>query len=143
MDIIKDSRLRGKKQRKIFIQTGYTFIDLIIASSIMLFLLIGIGQLILHSEMLKFRSDVKLAAAQMASSKLEEIRSSLNRNNITERVQENESIHVPWLKTPFSRNWRIVDSGKDIVRIEVECFLQSDHQRKTRLALHYSRRLGF
>ncbi|MFC2156834.1 hypothetical protein ACFLT9_03255 [Acidobacteriota bacterium] len=143
MDIIINPRVQRKAQQKLFSQAGYTFIDLIIASSILFFLLIAIGQLILHSETLKFRSDIKLKTAQMASSKLEEIRSSLNRNSVTKGTQDNETIHVPWLKTPFSRNWSIVGTGEDICRIEIECFLQSDMKRNIRLALYYSRRLGF
>ena len=143
MDIQKCSGPKIQKARLRIAPEGYTFIDLIMASTILLMLLLGIGHLILSSSLMKFRGDIKLASAEMASTKLEEIRATLKDKGGEEGEPGSESLSLPWIETAFDRKWRIVDTGEEMIRIEVECYLRSDPCRKVRMALYFSRRLGF
>lgn len=124
-------------------QLGFTLLELLIAFAIVAILLLGAIQLTCHSLYVKRTSDCSLESAELASDKLEFLRSlpfeskELEENSSVERIQSQRGNDV------FMREWTISDISPDMKEIEVMCYSESCGHKITRLVLFYSRKLGF
>jgi prepilin-type N-terminal cleavage/methylation domain-containing protein len=124
-------------------QRGFTLLELLISFAIVAFLLLGAAQLTLYSVYAKRVSDCSLESAELASDKLENLKSlsfesqELEEDSYTERIESQKRNDV------FLRKWIIFDYPGDLKKIEMECYSISCVHRKTRLVLLYSRELGF
>ncbi len=122
---------------------GFTLLELLISFAIVTILLLGAVQLTLHSMFVKRTSDCSLESAELASDKLEYLKSlpfdspELLENTNIERVESQRREDF------FERQWTIVDISSEMKRIQVECHSESCVHRNTRIVLFYSRKLGF
>lgn len=117
--------------------------ELLVSFAIVAILLLGAAQLTLHSLHVKRTSDCSLESAELASDKLEYLKSlpfesqELEENSNAERIQSQRRNDV------FVREWTIFDISPDWKRIEVTCYSESCGHKISRLVLIYSRELGF
>ena len=122
---------------------GFTIMELLISFAIVTILLLGAAQLVLHSLYVKRASDCSLESAELASDKLEYLKSipfeseELEENSVVERILSQRRNDV------FRREWRIFDISSSMKKIEVECYSESCVHRIARLVLFYSKELGF
>ena len=122
---------------------GFTLLELLISFAIVVILLLGAAQLTLHSLYVKRTSDRSLESAELASEKLEYLKSlpfdsqELKQSSNVERVRNQRSNDI------FRREWEIFDVSPKMKRIVVECHSESCAHRIFRIALYYSKELGF
>jgi hypothetical protein len=114
-----------------------------ISFAIVTILLLGAVQLTLHSLHARRISDCSMESAELASDKLEFLKSlffdspELKESSHVERVRSLKRQDV------FVREWTISDVTPRMKKIEVICFSESCTQRGTRVVLFYSEELGF
>jgi len=124
-------------------QRGFTLLELLISFAIVALLLSGTAQLTLYSVHAKRVSGCSLESMELASDKLEKLKSfpfgsqELEEDVYAERIESQRRNDV------FHREWVIYDLSGSLKRIEMECYSESCVQRKTRLVLFYSGVLGF
>ena len=122
---------------------GFTLLELLISFAIVVILLLGAAQLTLHSLYVKRTSDRSLESAELATDKLEYLKSlpfdsqELKQSSNVERVRNRRSDDI------FRREWKIFDVNPKMKRIEVECHSESCAHRIVRFVLYYSKELGF
>ena len=127
-----------KKNKK-----GFTLLELLISFAIVSILLLGAVELTLHSLHARRTSDCNLESAELASDKLEFLKSlffdspELEENSYVERVMSQKREDV------FVREWMISDITPRMKKIEVVCYSESYTRRRTSIVLFYSRELGF
>jgi prepilin-type N-terminal cleavage/methylation domain-containing protein len=132
-----------RKKMKKNNQRGFTLLELLISFTIVALLLLGAVQLTLHSLYVKRASDCGLESAELASDKLEYLKSfpfespELEENSNIERISSQRRNDV------FQRGWTVVDVSQNLKKIEVECYSESCAHKKARLVLFYSKELGF
>ncbi len=137
-----EGKLR-KKTQGLSHQKGFTLIELLISFALIAFLIAGIAQLTVHSLFVQRRAECALRAAELASSKLEYLKSlpydsdELKPAIINERLKERGSRKTFW------REWRIEDVSSRLKRVEIECFAEICPQKRTRVILYLCRELGF
>jgi prepilin-type N-terminal cleavage/methylation domain-containing protein len=122
---------------------GFTLLELLISFTVVVILLMGAAQLTLLSVNIKRTSDCSVESAELASKKLEYLKSHLFKNN-----ELAEKSLVEWLRSQrgnemFRREWRIEDISENIKKIEMECYAESCPHKRVRLVLFCSRELGF
>jgi prepilin-type N-terminal cleavage/methylation domain-containing protein len=124
-------------------QDGFTLLELLISFSLVAILLLGAAQLTLYSVQIKRTSDCILESAELASEKLEYLKSlPFECEELQEQIAM-ESIESQKRSDLFLREYRIHDISTSIKKIEVECFSSSLVRRKVGLLLLYSKALGF
>ena len=129
--------MKKKKNR------GFTLLELLISFTIVTILLLGAAQLTLHSVYVKRTSDRSLESAELASEKLEYLKSLPFGSQELEQSSNMERIRNQRGKDIFRREWRIFDVNSKMKRIEVECHSESSAHRIVRFVLFYSKELGF
>ncbi len=122
---------------------GLTLIELLISFAIVVILVMGAAQMTIHSLLVKRRSDLSVASAEMASSKLEYLKglpfesAELGVGFTIERLQDDRGNEY------FQRRWQIHDVSPHLKRIEMECYAESCPKKGMRVVLFSSRELGF
>lgn len=122
---------------------GFTLMELLISFAIVAILLLGAAQLVLHSLYVKRTSDCGLESAELASDKLEYLKSlpfesqELEENSIVERIESQRRNDV------FQLEWKVFDISSNMKKIEVECYSESCVHKIARFVLIYSKELGF
>jgi prepilin-type N-terminal cleavage/methylation domain-containing protein len=133
----------SKNNNKGFRQRGFTLVEVLISFSIIAVLALGTAQLTLQSIVVKRRTDYNLRAAELVCAKLEHLKSlsfesgELDECLITERLQGGSNGEF------YQREWKVQNMSPELKKIEIECYCESCPQKKTRLFLFYSRKLGF
>lgn len=140
---MKFLNIKDKQRFRLKRDSGFGLIDLMIASSIIFFLLLGIGQLICNSMLFKARADDGVFAAELASSKLEELRGLFYSEGGLENGEFNETIKLNGSAKNFLSTWTIMEIDPGIQTVTVECAPAGLPQKKTRLLLYMNRRLRF
>ncbi len=137
----KESILSDKKAlRK---NHGFTLVEVLISASIVILLLMGLTQLIIHSLLVKRLSDYRINSAVLASSKLEYFKSlPFESDNLKEGCDE-ESVKEASLNIAYHREWEIQEISSSMKKIEMECFCEHNPKRKIRLILYICKELGF
>jgi len=122
---------------------GFTLLELLVSFAIVAILLLGAAQLTLHSLYVKRTSDCSLESAELASDKLEYLKSlpfgsqELEENFHAERIRSHRRNDF------FQREWTILDISPNMKKIEVQCYSESCVHKKARIVLFYSKELGF
>lgn len=124
-------------------QRGFSLVELLISSAIVLFLIVGTAQLALHSLVVKRRADCNLKTAELASSKLEYLKSLPYESDELKEGLQTETLRGEGPFDIFRREWKIQDISWNMKRVEIESFSESYPQKKTRMVLFLSRELGF
>lgn len=132
---------RGIMKKKV--DQGFTLLELLIAFAIIAFLLLGAVQLTLHSLYARRTSDCSLEAAELASDKLEYLKSLPFENPELEENAHVERVISLKREDVFTREWTVSDVTPQMKKIEMVCFSDSLVQRETRVVLFYSKELGF
>jgi len=129
--------MREKSQR------GFTLLELLISFAIVAILLLGAAQLTLHSLHVKRTSDCSLESAELASDKLEYLKSLPFESQELEENSNAERINSQRRNDVFKREWTIFDISPNMKKIEVVCYSENCGHKISRLVLFYSRELGF
>jgi prepilin-type N-terminal cleavage/methylation domain-containing protein len=122
---------------------GFTLIELLISFTILVILVTGAAQLTIHSVFVKRRSDIAVRSAELASAKLEYLKAlpfeseELAEGSSVDRFQD-----IPRSES-YQRKWQIYEVSSNLKRIEIECNSESCPKKGVRLALLYSREMGF
>jgi prepilin-type N-terminal cleavage/methylation domain-containing protein len=124
-------------------QRGFTLVELLVSFALVFILITGTAQLTIHSLLVKRTADCNLRTAELASSKLEYLKSlPYESEELKERFQT-ESVKEEGLPETFWQEWRIQDISSSIKRIEIEVFSENYTLKKLRMVLFLSRDLGF
>lgn len=126
---------RGKR-------SGYSLIELLIASSLLIIMIIGTGQMILLSWRFKMRADAASEAADLASSRVEALRPNLTNNS---GISLGSDVVVPSGRTKmaFDLTWSTKDHSPGLRVLEIHCSPRSLPQKGTSLMVYLSATLGF
>lgn len=122
---------------------GFTLLELLISFAIVVILLVGAVQLILLSMNTKRTSDCSVESAEMASKKLEYLKSLMRESGELAEESMVERLKSQRGNEMFRREWRIEDIPGNIKKIEIECYAESYPHKIVRLVLLCSRELGF
>ena len=122
---------------------GFTLLELLISFTIVVILLLGAAQLTLHSLYAKRTSECNLESAEMASDKLEFLKSLSFESPELKQGTSIERIRSQKRNDMFQREWRVLDVTSKMKRIEVTCYSESCAHRRVRFVLLYSKELGF
>lgn len=131
------------QSRRKNVPKGFTLLELLIAFAVVVVLLLGAVQLTIYSLGKKRTSDFSVESAELASKKLESLKShlfeseELTEESVVERLRSQRGNDM------FRREWRIEDVSESIKKIEMECYAECCPHKKVRLVLFCSRELGF
>lgn len=122
---------------------GFSLIELLLASSLAIFLLLGSAQLLFHTHQTRSRANHHLNSLKLVSARLESLRScshdslELSEGKSTINIKD-ESSH-----RSYQLDWTIKEVSPDIKSALVECSVLDHPEQKTRVILYISRTLGF
>lgn len=131
------------QNRAKYLAKGFTLLELLISFAVVSMLLMGAAQLTLHSLMTKRTSDCSVESAELASSKLEHLKSLMfetsepPEDSMVERLKSHRGNEM------FRREWRIEEILGSTKKIEMECYAESCPHKRIRVVLFCSRELGF
>ena len=124
-------------------QRGFTLVEALVSFALVFILITGTAQLTIHSLLVKRRADYNLKTAELASSKLEYLKSLPYESDELKEGFQMEPIRGEGLHETFWREWRIQDISPAMKRVEIEIFSENLPQNKLRMVLFLSRELGF
>ncbi len=124
-------------------QRGFTLVEALVSLALVFILITGTAQLTIHSLLVKRRADCNLRTAELASSKLEYLRSLPYESDELKAGFQVESVRGEGLLETFWREWRIQDISSNMKRVEIEIFSENFTQKKLRVVLFISKDLGF
>jgi prepilin-type N-terminal cleavage/methylation domain-containing protein len=122
---------------------GFSLVELLISLCLLTFLITATAQVIIHSFFVKRRVEINLKIAELASLKLEYLKSLPCKSDELKEGHRSELLKGDGSKERFIRAWRIQDISSSMKRVEIEVFSESYPQKKVRLVLFISRELGF
>lgn len=122
---------------------GFSLVDVLVSFTVTAALVFGLAQLTLHAVHTKRQSDLRLRAAELASEKLEYLRSSFYEHRTLKEGSGQEEVRPDGRAEAFISRWDITVETPQLRKIEVECYARNLVQRKTRLVLFVHRGLGF
>jgi prepilin-type N-terminal cleavage/methylation domain-containing protein len=122
---------------------GFTLLEFLVSFAVVTILLLGAAQLTLRSLITKKTSDCNVEAAELASSKLEHLRSLLFEKNELAEESFFERLKSHRGNTMFCRKGEITEVTKAIKKIQVECYAESYPHKNVHIVLFCSRELGF
>ncbi len=122
---------------------GFTLIEVLVSASVIILLLMSLAQLTIHSLLIKRISDYRINSAELASSKLEYLKSLPFESEELTEASDEETIEKQGQKGLYRSQWIIQDVSPEMKKIEIECFHESRPERNIRLILFISRKLGF
>ncbi|MBS3818471.1 hypothetical protein KGY73_03060 [bacterium] len=137
MNELKKGSLPKKKE----FLSGFTLIEVLISFSLIIFLLMGMAQLILYSLRIKTRTDCGLISTQLASSKLATLKSlpfeglrECSKKEIIKEERTHKDYHI---------KWKIQEMDSTMKKIEITCYTESFVPKKAQLVLFLCKELRF
>lgn len=122
---------------------GFGLIELLISSSLILFLITGTAHLLVLSLAAKRTADSHFTAVRRASSKLEELKSlPFDEESLQEGTSE-EEIADPAFPDIFSIRWQVEDMDENLKKVVLAIHPRSQPQRRTAFCLLLCRELEF
>jgi hypothetical protein len=122
---------------------GFSFIELLISSTITFFLLLGAGQLVLHSMLFKQTSDETLKAAELMNDKLENLKSFSFDDVDADEEERCQSVDITGHNYLLRLCWSVEEASPGLKRIVITCFPENNPRRTVRSFLLLSNSLGF
>jgi len=123
--------------------TGFSLIELLISSSLILFLITGTAQLLGLSLAAKRNADFHFRAARLASSRLESLKSlAYDSPDLKTGVHE-EVIIDPSAPETFRIAWRVEDVDQNLKKVILDFYSPNKPRRKASFCLLLCRELGF
>jgi len=122
---------------------GFSLIELLISSSLILFLITGTAQLLIFSLAAKRTADSHFTAVRRASSRLEEFKSlPFDDENLKAGTYE-EFVADPASPEIFAIRWRVEDVEENLKKIVLAIHPRGKPQRRTAFCLLLCRELEF
>jgi len=121
---------------------GFSLIDLLVSMTLTSFLIMGMAQLMCHSILIKRKTDCSLRAAELASLKIEHLRTAVLSGDIPDTSQT-EELEDDRANQTFLRKWSIQDVSPEEKKIEMHCYALNYPRKTTRVTLILSTELGF
>lgn len=122
---------------------GFTLAEVLISFALVTIMITATAQLTMRSLFVQRRAESSLRSAELASSKLEYLKSLPYESPELKEGSWEESLKEEGALMTFRREWIISDILPGLKRIEIKCFSESLPQKKARLVLFLSRELGF
>jgi prepilin-type N-terminal cleavage/methylation domain-containing protein len=122
---------------------GFSLIELLISSSLILFLIAGTAQLLIISLVAKRTADSHFTAVRRASSRLEELKSLAFDDESLNAGSHEEEIADPASSDKFTIHWRVEDIDENLKKIVLAIHPQEKPQRRTAFCLLLCRELEF
>jgi hypothetical protein len=122
---------------------GFSLLELLISFTLLTFVITATAQVIIHSFFVKREAEINLKIAELACLKLEYFKSLLYECEELSESQKSESLQGEASQEIYIRRWKIQPISSSMKRIEIEVFSQAHPQKKARLVLFISRKLGF
>ena len=122
---------------------GFSLIELLISSSLILFLIAGTAQLLGLSLVAKRNADFHFRAARLASSRLELFKSLSHDSPELEAGTHEEVIIDPSSPESLRIAWRVEDLDKNLKKVVLEFFSPNKTRRKAVFCLLLCRELEF
>ncbi len=122
---------------------GFSLIELLISSSLILFLIAATAQLLGLSLAAKRNADFHFRAARLASSQLEHLKSlPHDSSDLTAGVHE-EVINDPSLLETFQIAWRVEDLDQDLKKVVLDFYSPNRPRKRAVFCLVLCRELEF
>ena len=122
---------------------GFSLIELLISSSLILFLIAGTAQLLGLSLAAKRNADFHFRAARLASSRLEQLKSLPHDSADLEAGVHEEEINDPSSSETFRIAWRVDDLDQDLKKVVLDFYSPNKPRRKAVFCLLICRELEF
>lgn len=122
---------------------GFSLIELLISSSIIMLLILGTSQALLYAIHIKSRVRSQIAATELAKTKLEYFKSLTFGSPELQPNSWAETISQPNTPLRYQLKGKIINESNSLKRIEIECYSTLHPQKSTRIALLISLQLGF
>ncbi len=124
-------------------QRGFTLVEVLVSFALVFILITGTAQLTIHSLLVKRGADCNLRTAELASSKLEYLKSLPYESDELKQGFQMESAKGEGLLETFWREWKIQDIASSMKSVEIEIFSENYPKKKLRMVLFISKDLGF
>jgi prepilin-type N-terminal cleavage/methylation domain-containing protein len=122
---------------------GFSLIELLISSSLILFLIGGAAQLLALSAAAKRSAEFHFQAARLASSRLEQLKTHPCEGPDLEAGVHEELVVDPYSKEPFRLGWSVEDLDENLKKVVLELAAEAKPRRKAVFCLLISRELEF
>jgi prepilin-type N-terminal cleavage/methylation domain-containing protein len=122
---------------------GFSLIELLISSALILFLITGTAQLLILSLAAKRTADSHFTALRRASSRLEEFKSLPFDDESLKAGSHDEVITDPASPDRFTIRWRVEDVDENMKKIVLAIHPLGEPQRRTAFCLLLCRELEF
>lgn len=122
---------------------GFSLLELLISFTLLTFVITATAQVIIHSFFVKREAEINSKIAELACLKLEYFKSLPYECEELSESQKSESLQGGASQEIYIRRWKIQPISSSMKRIEIEVFSQAHPQKKARLVLFISRKLGF
>ena len=122
---------------------GFSLIELLISSALILILIMGTAQVISLSLAAKRTAESHFTAARRASSRLEEIKSLPFDDESLKAGSHEEEIADPASPEKFMMHWRAEEIDENLKKIVLAIHPQGKPQRRTAFCLLLCRELEF
>jgi type II secretory pathway pseudopilin PulG len=124
-------------------RVGFSLIELLVSSSIIMLLILGTSQALLYAILVKSRVRAQITATELAKAKLEYFKSLAFESLELQPNSWEEIISQPNIPLRYQLKGKITNESNRMKRIEIECNSALHPQKSTRIALLISRQLGF
>ena len=122
---------------------GFSLIELLISSSLILFLIAGTAQLLGLSLAAKRNADFHFRAARLASSRLEHLKSLPHDSADLEAGVHGEDITDPSSPEKYRIAWQVEDLDQNLKKVVLNFFSPNKPRRKAVFCLLLCRELEF
>jgi len=123
-------------------EQGFTLLELLISFALVILLIAATAQLAIHSLFIHKSADCNWRTTELASSKLEYLKSLPYESEELKEAVLTESIEESSFNT-YQREWRIEEVASNMKKIEIKCFSRSCPSKNIKLILFLCRELGF
>ncbi len=123
--------------------SGFTLLELLIASTLIIFFITGIVQAVTLSLDVYRRCQARNTATNAAVSALERLKSFPFDHPSLAEQSWTDQIDTPLLPVDIHRECRITDVSASLKRIDIECRIPAWKSYPVRLSVFISKELGF
>jgi len=124
-------------------KSGFSLIEMLISSTLILFLLSGVAQLIISSLVAKRNAEFHLAAASLATAKLEYFKSLSFEDPALTKGEYFEAARIGFSKENLWSEWSIGDVDEGMKKVIIKISRQNAPQKRVAFMLLLCRELEF
>jgi prepilin-type N-terminal cleavage/methylation domain-containing protein len=122
---------------------GFSFIELLISSTIILLLILGTAQALIYSIFIKSKVHAYITATELAKTRLEYFKSLAFEDLELQPTVWTETISQSNNQSRYQIKGKISGESTSLKRIEIECHSDLHPQKRMRVVLLISKQLGF